>query len=281
MSYITMRDLSIGADFGAQMMALSGLYAVSKKTGHTPAIIREKELEGYKIRIKPEIFPNFFTKFETINYLDYKWQYKDIKLGNFIDQDIFCLGAEKVHYNFPVHFITYHYFQGLEDEIKHLFEFSEKINTLCKDFIEAVKKWDNKKIVAVHFRRGDYLRVSSLNLTLDYYYKAIKHFDPSEYAILLFSNTNEDVSWAEQNFRPEGFKIYRTDHSYVDRLDMCLMSMCDSVIMANSSYSWWASFLNKNPNKKIICPYDYLNVPHLNYINGNYFPKEWIPLTQI
>ena len=73
---------------------------------------------------------------------------------------------------------------------------------------------------------------------------------------------------------------------YVEDLDrfkdMCLMSLCNHMIIANSSFSWWGAYLNKNPNKKVICPYYYLNVPQLNSIlNGKYYPKEWISINSI
>lgn len=277
MSYITMRDLPTGADFGAQMMACAGLYSVGKTTGHNPVIISNNEKDGYRLKLVPEMFKNFYNTFSKVDYLEHKWEWKKFRSGLLLDNEIYDLD-KGINYNFPIGFNTYHYWIEKEKEIRELYEFSDEIKTLCSRFVSSVRRWDHKEVVAVHFRRGDYLKLSSLNLKLDYYYEAIKYFDPLKHSILLFSNTDEDVEWAENNFKPKGFTVYRTDHKYPLLIDMCVMSLCDHNIIANSSYSWWGAFLNNNPNKKIVCPHDYLNVPSLNYVNGNYYPKEWVAI---
>jgi len=51
---------------------------------------------------------------------------------------------------------------------------------------------------------------------------------------------------------------------------MAVMSLCDHNIIANSSYSWWAAFLNRHEDKIIVCPDDYLGAGIVEYINENY-----------
>ena len=57
--------------------------------------------------------------------------------------------------------------------------------------------------------------------------------------------------------------------------DLCLMSLCNHNIIANSSFSWWSAFLNKNKNKRVIAPQmwysEYKDLSDL-------YPQQWLQL---
>jgi hypothetical protein len=151
--------------------------------------------------------------------------------------------------------------------------------------MEKIKKelGNNNPVVSIHIRRGDYLlpHHSFCELDNEYYTKAlVDYFLPIEdYNFLIFSN---DISYAKALF--EGDNIYFIDPiggekicSDSEKEDLALMSLCDHHITANSSYSWWGAYLCKNPNKKIICPTNWLKSNHQSsWINGNYYPPTWI-----
>ena len=65
---------------------------------------------------------------------------------------------------------------------------------------------------------------------------------------LVFS---DDIEWCKNNIT--GDNIVYID-SEIDYIDLYLMARCDNNIIANSSFSWWGAWLNKNENKKVVAP---------------------------
>lgn len=101
---------------------------------------------------------------------------------------------------------------------------------------------------------------------MDYFTNAMSQF-PSDSLFLIFSN---QMDWCKKNFNKlkanirfiEGEKFYH---------DFYLMSLCKHNIISNSSFSWWAAYLNSNSDKKVIAPPLWF---HPNYISN---PKDLIP----
>ena len=106
-----------------------------------------------------------------------------------------------------------------------------------------------KNVVSLHVRRGDYLLLSNFhhNLESSYYKNAINQF-PIDTKYLVFS---DDINWCKTIFDGDEY-IFVENQS--DIMDLYLMSLCKHNIIPNSTFSWWAAFLNKNNNKKIIVP---------------------------
>ena len=146
--------------------------------------------------------------------------------------------------------------------------FKEIGNILRKEF-KPKKKFDkrNQKIrekireitsVSVHVRRGDYI-TNKTNIPkfigLNYYVNSINKIKKSvpKPVFLVFS---DDIPWCKQNLNSLMDNVCYIDHnkgkdSYKDLL---LMSACKHNIIANSTFSLWGSWLNKNFNKIILKP---------------------------
>ena len=81
----------------------------------------------------------------------------------------------------------------------------------------------------------------------DYYVKSLSSFS-EDLPVIVFS---DDATWCKEQkiFSPDRFII--SENNSTD-FDLCLMSLCQYHIIANSSYSWWGAWLAKS--KKVIAP---------------------------
>ena len=112
--------------------------------------------------------------------------------------------------------------------------------------------------VGVHVRRGDYLlpennRKYGNICTLQYYRNAMQYMKEkvSDARFYFFSN---DPEWVRENLSEGDSVIVNCNHGKENYLDMYLMSQCSHNIIANSSFSWWGAWLNRNPDKIIVSP---------------------------
>lgn len=169
------------------------------------------------------------------------------------------------------------YAKYLDKVINHLFIFNNDIVSSSKQILPTT----NKNIVAVCVR-NEYkkIRCPHVKLSLDFYDSAIKIFDPNSTALIIFSDDIEEA----KNLLKDHSLIYETYYMnpVPSAIGLCAMSLCDHIICANSSFSYWASMLNKNPNKQIICPAKFID-PSINPIlakslNYKWYPKNWIAL---
>ncbi len=167
------------------------------------------------------------------------------------------------------HFQSEKYFYDNKEEIKEDFTFSSRIR---KNALSLIRKNDPKseEVVAVHVRRGDYIKNSQKHTVLsrNYYFKAMKLF-LSKVSFMFFS---DDIRWCKNNIR--GPKISYSE-SKNDVVDLCAMSMCNHNIIANSSYSWWGAYLNQNKNKIVISPAKWFGPQYSNLDTRDLIPENW------
>lgn len=135
--------------------------------------------------------------------------------------------------------------------------------------------------VAIHFRRGDYVRNAAFNqeigvLGIDYYERAValvRERLPSA-VLYLFS---DDVDAVEREFRPPGPHVFvravRPWHAY-DKIR--LMGACDHAVISNSTFAWWAAWLNPNPDKLVIAPDPWFSGRALD--DKDVVPASWLRL---
>lgn len=130
--------------------------------------------------------------------------------------------------------------------------------------------------VSLHVRRGDYLTLDAHILCDQAYYRAALgrildglRGDP---VIFVFS---DDPGWARDNLPlPCEKVVVDFNGPENDFEDMRLMSLCRHNIIANSSFSWWAAWLNANPGKRVAGPDRWFADPKL--ANPDILPPDWL-----
>lgn len=163
------------------------------------------------------------------------------------------------------------YFLDYAGLIRTEFAFREDVTQFCRQAIDGI----GPETISLHVRRADYVELSDIHPPCDisYYRQALARV-PGEAPVLVFS---DDLDWcrAQSLFRGDRF-LFSEGRSNIE--DMCLMSMCRSHIIANSSFSWWGAWLDPDPGKIVIAPTRWFGTTgHTSaYDTSDLVPEAWI-----
>ena len=173
-----------------------------------------------------------------------------LQTQNYIQEDNFCFEEKFFNMSSSTNvclwgfFQTEKYFKHIEKQIRKDFTFKDEIKDECDDLI---KQFTNP--IALHIRRGDFIWNNKNHppLNLDYYKSALELFD-SDREVIIFS---DDTEWCKEQelFADDRFAVAEGGDQFYD---LCLMSMCDDFIIANSTFSWWGAWLGNRG--KVIAP---------------------------
>lgn len=103
----------------------------------------------------------------------------------------------------------------------------------------------------------------------NYYVQAMDYFWKKGYG--KFKIFSDDIEWCKQCPIFEGCEFVEGG---TEITDMNELASCEHQIIANSSFSWWAAWLNPNPNKIVVAPRQWFADPE----NDKKFigiPKTW------
>ena len=152
---------------------------------------------------------------------------------------------------------SWRYLTDIEKEIREEFCANYQLHTDTICLRENMKKQDS---VFIGIRRGDYLTESSHygSFAEAYYNAAISEIERkiTNPVFYIFSN---DIPWVKQNLSFGNNKvIYREKENIIDDFEeLQLMASCQHAIIGNSTFHWWGAWLNDNPNKIVIAPYNW------------------------
>jgi len=173
----------------------------------------------------------------------------------------------------PTYYFGYYqsesYFEKYSEGIKRLFgppqEFVERI-------INELPHLHKKIVTVINVRRGDYLNSPNYHpvVTPEYIYKAIEKIPDTE----MFLIASDDIEWCKENIHlPNMFFL----EGYKPEEQLWILSMCQNFVLSNSSFSWWAAYLCKNPNKIVVAPETWFG-PEYPHLWDSMYCKDWIIL---
>lgn len=166
------------------------------------------------------------------------------------------------------------FFSHCEREIRSQFQFrDELVSSILSEYPTV------KDSLSVHIRRGDYVNQPNHHpvVPFEYYEKILNEISNEYDSILVFS---DDIDWVRNKFIGDKFVFPKFDVN--DDLNcFVLMSLCKDNIIANSTYSWWAAWLNKNQNKKVYSPNhkQWFGSSYSNLDTKDLIPNKWIEIS--
>ena len=148
--------------------------------------------------------------------------------------------------------------------------------------------YPGKEIVSIHIRRGDYVpstkpyfdgitnyspdkHLKHPLMPVDYFQSAAAMFKNAVF--IIFSDTDQDIDWCKENINIKDV-VYAHNE---DLIDFKMMQFSDHNIISNSSFSWWAAWLNNNDKKRIITPKkeNWFGEFYSHYNMNDLIPGDW------
>jgi len=187
-------------------------------------------------------------------YQQQQWNYYDITLDK--------------SYDFRGYYQSEKFFLNAKNEILELFTFKSRLIENLKAMYPFIED-----TCGIHVRRTDYLNQQDYHpiMSLNYFNEAINHTTCKKFSVF-----SDDISWCKEHLKHLDCIFI----SMQDYEDFILMSLCKDNIISNSTFSWWAAYLNKNQNKKVIAPHHkkWFGPGYSNLNTIDLYPSEWIQI---
>lgn len=227
------------------------------------------------------------------NYCLPKWEYSHLFRGPFNEVNVLPRFQQEIRERGDFFPIDIKYNRRNSVNLKGYFQSEEYFKhcpLVIKDmfsFKVPEKSFGEHDSCSLHFRHGDaydYKEGSTYIMNQDrhpimkpeYYFNAVQHMRSKGIKkFFLFYDHENTKHWIEENIKPGPDMFFVDGQTPID--DFSTMKNCTHQIICNSTFSWWAAWLNPNPNKIIISPsfkswygssYSYTNMSRI-------VPKEW------
>ena len=166
------------------------------------------------------------------------------------------------------------YFLSIRQDIQNDFTLKAGLSKDAEEYLESIQSCCS---VSLHVRRGDYVENSYTrsvhgNCDIEYYKRTTSYINKN-LGNPYFYIFSDDIAWCKENFGFLDNKVF-VDNTQSALEDLELMKHCKHNIIANSSFSWWGAWLNKNEDKMIVAPKAWFAA----WPDDHIAPKEWTRL---
>lgn len=165
------------------------------------------------------------------------------------------------------------FFEHCRGLIREQFEIKDEIIT---NVLELYPQISNS--LSIHIRRGDYVGQPNHHpvVPTSYYQKILDNISNDYDNIFVFS---DDESWVKNVFIGEKY-IFPSFNNNNDMNSFVLMTLSKDNVIGNSTYSWWASWFNKNKDKKVYSPSykQWFGPSYSNLDTKDLIPENWIQI---
>jgi hypothetical protein len=290
---ITMR---IKGGLGNQLFQYAAAYSLSKRLNQSfqfdPALTASMTARAYRLLelnvdidtvVEKEMLPGKIGRIKNayINKVCRIFNLSKHKCGDYLywietkyewQPEFFTISASNIYVD--GYFQSEDYFKQYRTEL--LTQFTPKYEPE-EEYIQILNEIKKHNAVAVHVRRGDFKNFRNLHnpylylLDEEYYQNAVKYMRENLDNPIFFW-FSDDMDWVKQHIDSDPnfqFVSIKTKHGDID--DMMLMKNCNHIITANSTFSWWAAWLNENENAIRI-------VPKKPYCMDGMIPEGWIKI---
>ena len=243
---IGMNALGSNGRLGNQMFQYASLVGIAKNLGYDYCIPDHSKVTWFDRMEGDEIITQHHQLqhlFEMNNLGD---RFGLIEGGNEIhlEQAEFCKELfDECPHNSTLYgyFESYHYFENAEEELRKDFVIRDHILSAAEKFHKD-NKTDHPACISV--RRGkDFIRVQDFHppCTVEYFNEGIKKLGTDRQYVVMTDN----IPWCKEVFTGSNFIFNDTvpEDLIKGHFDMAVGSLCDDFIIANSTFSWWMSYL--------------------------------------
>lgn len=168
------------------------------------------------------------------------------------------------------------YFSAIEDDLRDEFTPKRALSDHSARVLEQIQRGN---AVSVHVRCGDYLSRAATSKVHGicgpaYYASALQQIAEQVERPRLFV-FSDDLAWTRDHIRfPAGTTFVEGNGTERAFEDMWLMSRCRHQVIANSSFSWWAAWLNPSRGKIVIAPRQWFRKSGID--TRDLIPSAWV-----